>query len=137
MRFRDDDAVECPPVFQQNDSHAEIGVHDRARVDDVFQQEIEVISAGAGEVESGVVAVAVKDVAGCTGFVEDRAAIDRALSKLAAEFRTVLVLRLVNGYSTGETAAILGVPTGTVLSRLARAQKKMRELLTPYFGEAR
>jgi RNA polymerase sigma-70 factor, ECF subfamily len=40
-----------------------------------------------------------------------------------------LVLRLVEGYSTKETAEILGLPLGTVLSRLARAQEKMRKII--------
>ena len=52
-----------------------------------------------------------------------------ALQKLRPEFRSVVVLRLIDGYSTEETAKLLNIPTGTVLSRLARGQKKMRELL--------
>jgi RNA polymerase sigma-70 factor (ECF subfamily) len=67
---------------------------------------------------------------------EDKRVVERALQKLKPEFRAVIVLRLLDGYSTQETAQILGVPAGTVLSRLARAQEKLRELLTPYFGEA-
>ena len=56
---------------------------------------------------------------------ETRELLQRALSSLESEFRAVLVLRLVDGYSTRETAEILGIPEGTVLSRLARAQKKL------------
>jgi RNA polymerase sigma-70 factor, ECF subfamily len=47
-------------------------------------------------------------------------------NQLDPEFRAVATLRLVEGYSTEETATILGIPLGTVLSRLARAQKKLR-----------
>jgi RNA polymerase sigma-70 factor (ECF subfamily) len=68
---------------------------------------------------------------------EDKKVINWALQKLKPEFRAVLVLRLIDGYSTEETAAIMKVPLGTVLSRLARAQKKMKEILTPYFGDER
>jgi len=42
----------------------------------------------------------------------------------------------MDGYSTTETAEILKLPTGTVLSRLARAQNKLKEILSPYFGES-
>ncbi|MEM6632111.1 MAG: sigma-70 family RNA polymerase sigma factor [Bacteroidota bacterium] len=52
-----------------------------------------------------------------------------ALQQLRPEFRSVVVLRLVDGYSTEETAKMLNIPVGTVLSRLARGQKKMRELI--------
>lgn len=46
--------------------------------------------------------------------------------KLDPEFKSVATLRLVEGYSTEETAQLLNIPLGTVLSRLARAQKKLR-----------
>ena len=52
-----------------------------------------------------------------------------ALQRLRPEFRSVVVLRLIDGYSTEETAKLLNIPAGTVLSRLARGQKKMRELI--------
>ena len=48
------------------------------------------------------------------------------LNRLEPEFRAVVTLRLIEGYSTEETAAILGIPLGTVLSRLSRAQMKLR-----------
>jgi len=53
------------------------------------------------------------------------------IQKLEPKFRTVLVLRLIDGYSTQETAQILNLPVGTVLSRLARAQMKLKEILKP------
>lgn len=55
------------------------------------------------------------------------------IQKLDPKSRAVIVLRLIDGYSTRETARILRVPVGTVLSRLARAQKKLREILRPVF----
>lgn len=58
------------------------------------------------------------------------------IQKLKPKFRTVIVLRLIDGYSTQETAQILKLPLGTVLSRLARAQMKLKEILKPsYRGE--
>jgi RNA polymerase sigma-70 factor (ECF subfamily) len=52
------------------------------------------------------------------------------LQRLEPKFRTVLVLRLMSGYSTQETAKILRLPQGTVLSRLSRGQAKLREIIT-------
>jgi RNA polymerase sigma-70 factor (ECF subfamily) len=67
----------------------------------------------------------------------DKELIQRALKQLEEKFRSVIVLRLIDGYSTQETADILNLPVGTVLSRLSRAQKKMRELLEPCMGDLR
>ncbi len=65
---------------------------------------------------------------------EAKQIVHRGLQQLDPKFRTVLVLRLIDGYSTEETAQILNLPLGTVLSRLARAQMKLREILKPSFG---
>lgn len=64
----------------------------------------------------------------------DREIVQKAVRALDPPFRSVIVLRLMEGYSTRETADILKIPEGTVLSRLARAQKKLKTILTPYFG---
>ena len=53
------------------------------------------------------------------------------IEKLEPKFRSVIVLRLIDGYSTAETAEILNLPMGTVLSRLARGQEKLKEILKP------
>ncbi|MCG8604096.1 sigma-70 family RNA polymerase sigma factor [bacterium] len=66
---------------------------------------------------------------------ERKGVVQKAIQKLAPEFRTVIVLRLIDGYSTTETAEILQIPSGTVLSRLSRAQKKLKKLLTPLILE--
>lgn len=65
---------------------------------------------------------------------EKKAAVQWALKKLNAKHRSVIVLRLIDGYSVKETADILNVPQGTVLSRLARAQEKLKDILTPIIG---
>lgn len=70
-----------------------------------------------------------------TEYNGDRELIHNAVQSLEPAFRSVIVLRLMEGYSTRETADILNIPEGTVLSRLARAQKKLKDLLSPYFGE--
>jgi RNA polymerase sigma-70 factor, ECF subfamily len=51
-------------------------------------------------------------------------------SQLEPEFQMVATLRLIEGYSTEETSDILSIPIGTVLSRLARAQQKLRVALS-------
>ena len=61
--------------------------------------------------------------------------VEKALEKLEPKFRAVIVLRLLEGYSTAETAEILALPIGTVLSRLARGQKKLKKIFEQYLGE--
>ncbi|RWH74234.1 sigma-70 family RNA polymerase sigma factor [Mesorhizobium sp.] len=50
------------------------------------------------------------------------AAVEAAIARLPQPFRETLVLRDINGLSYREIAAMLGVPQGTVMSRLARAR---------------
>jgi RNA polymerase sigma-70 factor (ECF subfamily) len=52
-----------------------------------------------------------------------------ALMKLDPKFRIVVTMRMLQGYSTKETAEALELPQGTVLSRLSRAQKQLKEIL--------
>jgi len=65
---------------------------------------------------------------------ETKHIVQQGIQKLDPKFRSVLVLRLIDGFSTEETAQILNLPIGTVLSRLARAQMRLREILNPSFG---
>ncbi len=60
---------------------------------------------------------------------ENRQAVDYALKQLKPEFRAVAVLRLMQGFTVEESAEILGVPTGTVLSRLSRAKTQLADIL--------
>jgi len=53
--------------------------------------------------------------------------LEKAIVNLAPRYRIVVLLRLVQGYSTAETAVILGIPEGTVSSRLMRAQEELRK----------
>jgi RNA polymerase sigma-70 factor (ECF subfamily) len=52
--------------------------------------------------------------------------IERALSTLVEEQRSVLLLVMLEGMSYREVADIQGVPIGTVMSRLARARAHVR-----------
>ncbi len=53
-----------------------------------------------------------------------------ALNKLDLRFRSVIVLRHIHGFSTKETAEILNLPQGTILSRLSRGQDKLKMIIT-------
>ena len=64
----------------------------------------------------------------------DRERVWLAIGQLEEKFRSVVVLRLIDGYSTEETARILNIPLGTVLSRLSRGQRRLRDLLEPHLG---
>lgn len=58
--------------------------------------------------------------------------ISLALQQLEIQTRTVIVLRLIEGYSVKETSEILEIPLGTVLSRQARGQEKLKLILHKY-----
>jgi RNA polymerase sigma-70 factor (ECF subfamily) len=62
--------------------------------------------------------------------LETRARVRRAVMQLPEHHRAVIVLRMFNGCSTRETAELLGVPEGTVLSRLSRAMKELEKKLS-------
>ncbi len=53
----------------------------------------------------------------------------QALRELPEDFRTVVYLADVEGYTYLETAAMMGTPIGTVMSRLHRARRALRSKL--------
>ena len=55
--------------------------------------------------------------------------VGKALMGLDPKFRIVVTMRMLQGYSTKETAEILELPLGTVLSRLSRAQEQLKDIL--------
>jgi len=63
-----------------------------------------------------------------------RRVLRHALNTLAPKYRAVVVLRLIDGMSTSETADVLGVPYGTVLSRLKRGLGKLKLTLSEDSG---
>ena len=62
--------------------------------------------------------------------------IDRALDALPDAFRIAIVLVDVQGYSYSEAAELLGVPIGTVRSRLARARSQLQRALWQHGKDA-
>ena len=60
----------------------------------------------------------------------NREMLKAALEDLPMEFREAIVLREMEGFSYKEIADISAVPIGTVMSRLARARKRLQISLT-------
>src|SRR5687767_10792296 len=60
-----------------------------------------------------------------------------ALSRLDAEYRAVLVMRDIEGFDYQQMADVLGLPLGTLKSRLFRARLALRDELRPYLSAAR
>jgi RNA polymerase sigma-70 factor (ECF subfamily) len=61
----------------------------------------------------------------------DRIDIDHALMQLPVEFRAAVVLRDLCALDYAEIAHVLGIPPGTVRSRIARGRSALVPLLTP------
>lgn len=55
--------------------------------------------------------------------------VNKALLAMDPKFRIIVTMRMLQGYSTKETAEILNMPLGTVLSRLSRAQEQLKNIL--------
>jgi RNA polymerase sigma-70 factor (ECF subfamily) len=53
----------------------------------------------------------------------------QAVQRLPEEQKQILLLVGLEGFSYEETAEIAGVPVGTVMSRLSRGRRKLREML--------
>jgi RNA polymerase sigma-70 factor, ECF subfamily len=60
-----------------------------------------------------------------------RKLLEQAIAELPDNFRTVFVLREVEGLSSEETAAILDVPVATVKTRLFRGRQRLQQSLAP------
>lgn len=66
----------------------------------------------------------------------DREALVRALEALPVEYREAIVMREMEGLSYKEIAGTVGLPIGTVMSRLARARDRLRLSLSGKAGES-
>lgn len=60
---------------------------------------------------------------------DDAALIAQALSRLPGHFHQLLVLRELEGLSYRELSDVIGIPMGTVMSRLSRAREALRSVL--------
>ena len=65
--------------------------------------------------------------------LSDAEAVRRAIAALPVEFREIVILREMEGFSYKEIADLSDVPIGTVMSRLARARKQLQKELSGEF----
>jgi RNA polymerase sigma-70 factor (ECF subfamily) len=84
----------------------------------------------------GLPTTALGEPAGVTASAEDEVLLDvgygdlaAALQRLSPEFRAVVQATVLDGLTTREAAALLGIPTGTVKTRMMRARAQLREAL--------
>lgn len=68
---------------------------------------------------------------------ETRALVRRLIDELPESYRTVLVLRDIEGLDTEETARLLDLTPNAAKIRLHRARQALRTLLAPHFRGAR
>ncbi len=68
-------------------------------------------------------------------FVDDR--IIAALDAIDPAFREVIILSVAGGLKYIEIAKVLDCPLGTVMSRMARARKKLRERLADFASQSK
>jgi RNA polymerase sigma-70 factor (ECF subfamily) len=66
---------------------------------------------------------------------ETSALVRRCIGQLPESYRTVLLLRDIEGIDTEETAQLLGTSVGVVKTRLHRARQALRTLLDPHFQQ--
>jgi RNA polymerase sigma factor (sigma-70 family) len=90
------------------------------RLDDAMMQIDEQAAAGSGAETRPDVQLIAK---------LDRNRVSQAIARLPEGFREVIVLRELEELSYHDIAAIVGVPIGTVMSRLARGRERLRMLL--------
>jgi RNA polymerase sigma-70 factor (ECF subfamily) len=90
---------------------------------------IEAAYTRAGEDEPEPMTIASEEKSAETRLIEagDRALLTRALDAVTPLFREALVLREIEEMSYAEIATVLGVPQGTVMSRLSRARAELRQ----------
>lgn len=67
----------------------------------------------------------------------DTQVLREALEELPVEFREVVILRELEGFSYKEITAIASIPLGTVMSRLARARKRLQQDLVNRMNKER
>lgn len=118
--FRGDDARAWVMAIVRNTCHSHRQRRGRAALTTPFEDEAH---SPVDEGDDAAVAPLIQQIP--AGSVRD------AVQRLPMEFREVVILREVHGYSYKEIGAIVGVPIGTVMSRLARARERLRVALDP------
>ncbi|MFD1557251.1 sigma-70 family RNA polymerase sigma factor [Paraburkholderia silviterrae] len=99
----------------------------RAAESQVFEEDAYVPEPGDGGIESPEVLV-MRD--------QNRKQVNKALSMLSLEHREIIVLREIEELSYKEIAGIVGIPMGTVMSRLGRGRQQLASILARMGQEA-
>jgi RNA polymerase sigma-70 factor (ECF subfamily) len=60
----------------------------------------------------------------------ERSEVRQAIESLPRQYREIIVLRDIEGFSYQQISVMLGCPAGTVMSRLGRGREKLRQLLS-------
>jgi RNA polymerase sigma-70 factor (ECF subfamily) len=107
----------------------------RLRKKKVVFQELSDHSDFQENVESRVFIDWTQDPAANVFTGEVKTKIDEAINKLSDIYRSVFVLRDIEGLSIKETSAILGITEENVKIRLRRARQFLRDYLSDYFDE--
>lgn len=97
--------------------------HGHAAETTTFEEDVHGHEAGAGDRDDGPEAMLVRS--------ESVKRVHAALRSLRLEYREVVVLRELEDMSYKEIATIVGIPIGTVMSRIARGRQQLAELLGP------
>lgn len=92
------------------------------RIDDVAEGDIATTSDSTAGQQDPAIVFANKEL---------NTTLSEALKQLPDIFLTPLLLREIHGASYKEIADMLSIPTGTVMSRLARGRALLRKILTP------
>lgn len=94
----------------------------------VLSAEFDALAAGAMAYRAGMAPSAESEVLGRFGFSDVR----QAIAELPDCYQATVYLADVEGYPYSEIADLLGVPIGTVMSRLHRARRLLRKRLAGY-----
>lgn len=112
--FRGDDGRAWLLTIVRNVCYSRLRKRSRGPEEVAFEEEVH---GAAGEGES----------ASALAWAEVRSELlQRALERLAPEYREVVVLHEIEGLAYKEIAAVAGIPIGTVMSRLARARGRLQ-----------
>jgi RNA polymerase sigma factor (sigma-70 family) len=95
----------------------------QAQENTMFEEDLHSLEADFERSDSGPEAMLIRS--------QSQKRVHRALQGLRLEFREVLVLRELEELSYKEIAAIVGIPIGTVMSRLGRGRQQLAEILAP------
>jgi RNA polymerase sigma-70 factor, ECF subfamily len=89
----------------------------------------EAVDIDTSESGANVAVDTAKDPYAAYASAVEREQVRHAIEQLPLEFREVILLREYEELSYEEMAALLECPVGTIMSRLARARRKLRDLL--------